>query len=66
MFFNYQVIPEFELFKAPSIWQGHVARAKQFSAALADALNKMASEGWRLVTSYKEPFFGITYFTFER
>jgi len=64
--FEYRVCDAFELFKTPSIWQKPAARAKQYAAALEDALNRMASEGWQLADSHKEPWSGITYFIFQR
>lgn len=63
---EYKVLGEFELITTPSFWQRPVSRMKQYSAALEEAFNRMASLGWRLVTSHKEPWSGMTCFTFER
>lgn len=66
MAIEYKVIAEFDLFQYPSIFQSLRSRAKQFAAAVEEALNRMASSGWRLVTTQKDLWSGITYFTFER
>lgn len=66
MAIEYKVIAEFDLFKTPSIWQLPASRMKQYAAEIEEAFNRMSSCGWRLVTSHKEPWSGVTYFTFER
>ncbi len=66
MRYEYKVVAEFDLFTPPSIWQKPAARMKQYAAALEDAFNRMARDGWQLVHSHKEPWSGGNFFIFQR
>jgi hypothetical protein len=63
--FEYRVIGEADVVKAPSVWQLPASRARQYAAALQDVLNTMASDGWELVGTHKEIWSGFGYVIFR-
>jgi len=61
---EYKVVPFADLIAMPSSWQLPASKDRQFSDALQDGLNRMAQDGWALVS----PWVGVSsaYLIFSR
>lgn len=62
-----RVIPIRDLIvSTPSVWQRPSNRLKQYASQVEDGISRLSSDGWDLVTCFKEPLTGVSMFVFSR